>query len=49
MYLNENCKILYQDFNSYYKQAFQKYFIQCFYGKDIVMGSSLMTDDENDK
>lgn len=49
MYLNENCKILHQDFDNNYKRMFQEYFIQCFYGKSIVMGDSLMTDDENGK
>lgn len=49
MYLNDNCKILKQDYDNSYKQAFQEYFIQCFYGKSIVMGSSLMTDDEDDE
>lgn len=47
MYINENCKILSQNYAQDYKQAFQQYFIQIFYGKEIVMGSELIKDDEN--
>lgn len=47
MYMNENCKILSQDYEQNYKQAFQQYFIQVFYGKEIVMGSNLIKDDED--
>lgn len=47
MYMNENCKILSQDYDQNYKQAFQQYFIQIFYGKHIVMGSDLIKDDED--
>lgn len=49
MYVNENCKILSQNYAQNYKQAFQQYFMQIFYGKEIIMGSELIKDDENDK
>lgn len=47
MYMNENCKILSQNYEQNYKQAFQQYFIQILYGKEIVMGSDLIKDDED--
>ena len=47
MYMNENCKILSQNYEQHYKQAFQEYFLQIFYGKEIVMGSTLIKDDHD--
>ena len=49
MYMNDNCKILHKGYDNDYKQEFQQYFIQCFYGKSIVMGSQLVQDDQDGK
>lgn len=49
MYTNDNCKILNKNYINDYKNAFQGYFIQIFYGNNIVMGSTLVQDDENGK
>ena len=52
MYTNDNCKILnenYEAYIDYYKNAFQMYFIQIFYGSNIIMGNTLVKDDENGK
>ena len=43
----ENYKILNQNYMQYYKNAFQRYFIKIFYGDSLVMGSSLIKDDED--
>jgi hypothetical protein len=47
MYTNNNCKILNQNYINNYKNAFQQYFIRMFYGSNIVMGSTLVKDDED--
>lgn len=49
MYTNDNCKILNEKYIDDYKNAFQMYFIQIFYGSNIIMGNTLVKDDENGK
>lgn len=49
MYTSDNCKILNKDYIDDYKNAFREYFIQVIYGNNIVMGSTLIKDGENDE
>lgn len=46
MYNNKNCKILQQNFNKQYGNLFMQMYIQKVYGDELVLGSTLL--DNND-
>lgn len=47
MYNNWNCKILQKDFDKQYNNLFMQMYIQKVYGNELVLGSTLLDNNEH--
>lgn len=48
MYNNKNCKILHKRFDEIYINLFTQMYIQLLYGDELVLGSTLVDDDNHE-